>query len=52
MGERRGIKEIVKEVKGVLGGKVRYKGERGGGWIYWKKEERKVREGVGRWMGV
>lgn len=45
-GDTKPIKNILKDLNGLFRANLTYKGERRAGWIYSKKQERKVREAL------
>ena len=45
-GDTKPIKDILKDLNGLFRANLTYKGERRAGWIYSKKQERKVREAL------
>ena len=45
-GDTKPIKEVLKDLNGLFRANLTYKGERRAGWIYSKKQERKVREAL------
>ena len=45
-GDTKPIKDVLKDLNGLFRANLTYKGERRAGWIYSKKQERKVREAL------